>query len=168
MGQIETDNGFTDKQIAECFTELGKAAQDLSEAHTALARTSLTPEQYNPISLVMADLTLKINKFHRVMSFLSDGVDVCHEMYIEAMDNVKTLESIIELKETERKEWADTCIKKQTKIENLSEVLRRFCDAPTLVIESPEILLNFNKAPISSETLAWAEEVIKKYESQSN
>ena len=76
----------------------------------------------------------------------------------------EALVHIIDLKEKERKEWADMCIKKQAKIELLSEVLRRFCDCPEIVIEHPEIILNAAGAPVSSETLAWAESAIKKYE----
>ena len=33
--------------------------------------------------------------------------------------SVKTLEAIVELKEKERREWADMCIKKQARIEQL-------------------------------------------------
>ena len=47
------------------------------------------------------------------------------ELYaIEALEeyksqSIKTLEGIVELKEKERKEWADMCIKKQARIEEL-------------------------------------------------
>jgi len=51
------------------------------------------------------------------------------EVYaIEALEeykrqSVKTLDGIIELKEKERNEWADMCIKKQARIEELENKL---------------------------------------------
>ena len=50
------------------------------------------------------------------------------ELYaIEAMEeyksqSIKTLEGIIELKEKERREWADMVIKKQARIEELEKL----------------------------------------------
>ena len=38
--------------------------------------------------------------------------------------SIKTLESIVELKEKERMEWADMCIKKQAQIEELEKRLK--------------------------------------------
>jgi len=51
------------------------------------------------------------------------------ELYaIEALEeyksqSIKTLEGIVELKEKERKEWADMCIAKQRRIEELENPL---------------------------------------------
>lgn len=55
---------------------------------------------------------------------------VLEEMYvIEALEyykaqSIKTLEGIIYLKENERREWADMCIKKQAQIEELENKIK--------------------------------------------
>lgn len=56
--------------------------------------------------------------------FFSDFEEV---YMLEAMEDyknhsIKTLEGIIEMKEKQRREWADMCIKKQARIEELEKL----------------------------------------------
>lgn len=48
-------------------------------------------------------------------------IEKCMEEYAYSLlsDKIETLNKIIELKESERKEWADLCIKKQARIDEL-------------------------------------------------
>lgn len=72
----------------------------LNEAHSMLSKSRLASEQYNPISECMVLAKRKL------------------------YESEKIFEQIIELKEKERKEWADMCIKKQARIEELEKLLK--------------------------------------------
>ena len=43
---------------------------------------------------------------------------------LDVIKHVKTLEYIIELEQTERKEWVDLCIRKQARIEQLENLVK--------------------------------------------
>jgi len=58
--------------------------------------------------------------------FFSDFEEIYALEALEDYKNisVKTLEGIIEMKEKERREWADMVIKKQARIEELEKLLK--------------------------------------------
>lgn len=43
---------------------------------------------------------------------------------LDAVEHVKTLKHLLETTEHQRKEWAELCIKKQARIEELENLLR--------------------------------------------
>lgn len=43
---------------------------------------------------------------------------------LDAIEHVKTLKHLLKITEEQRKEWADMCIKKQARIEELEKLLK--------------------------------------------
>lgn len=95
---------------------------DISEAHNLLSKSELRSEKYNQISILLAKSKLKLNHFYLGIVYLLDGIDIGQEMYNESKEEIKKLNGIIELKEIERRQWADMCISKQRIIDEMKAV----------------------------------------------
>lgn len=53
-----------------------------------------------------------------------EGYKACLAAQSQSVEGIKTLNQLLEQKEIERKEWADMCIKKQARIEELESKIR--------------------------------------------
>lgn len=109
------------KEPAEMRKSLDKIYSALDEAHTLLSKTSLNSDAYQPISLLLAASKSSLHEFHNNVICLQDGVDVGQEMYSESRADIERLNRVIEIKEVERRQWAELCIRKQRQIEGLND-----------------------------------------------
>lgn len=109
------------KEPAEMRKSLEKIIEALDEVHTLLSKSSLSSETYQPISLLLAASKSSLREFHVNIISLQDGVDVGQEMYSESRADIERLNTVIEIKEVERRQWAEMCIRKQRQIEGLND-----------------------------------------------
>lgn len=115
--KIEEDiKPLTGQQL---FNKLKNIQYNLDDVHTRLAKCDLGQTHYSPISIMMIDLKNDISIIHNAISNLSDGIDVAQEVINEQNEKILNLEKIIQIKELERKAWADMCIKKESIIADI-------------------------------------------------
>lgn len=105
---IETGKAIDYKNL---HTRLEEIISSLSDAHNLLAKSAVPSETYNPTSLLLAKSKLDLFEVHNGIIYMQDCIDMDQEMYNEAQAEIEKYKSLYELTETQRKEWADSCIR---------------------------------------------------------
>jgi len=107
-----------------------KDAIEIIEEYDRMSTSFLTQEtQYIDKKFAIkaiAELQLKLTERDKKIIDLQTGIEIGQDMIDEFKDEIKKLNEIIDLKENERKEWADMCIKKQESIERLKNELSEY------------------------------------------